>query len=196
MNDGCSTDRQIFKLTVVSLISILATANLSPDGSRPMAKQKSITCITGNAKMNSITPTLRHMRKKFFCNKARIFPRVVIYPTKEKIENQISSSCCSGTEYCYLHWNILTHRCSFRRMQCHRWDCSRLSYHSTENRIKKYWNTRRLWGTYPSIFKNMHSLMCVCVCLCATLSLSSFTCGSLLFAACEITCTLLFKFDS
>lgn len=49
-------------------------ANFKPVGSRPMAKQKRITCMTGNAKMNNITPTFRHIRKKFFCNKARIFP--------------------------------------------------------------------------------------------------------------------------
>lgn len=65
-------------LTIVSFISIFATANFKPVGSRPIAKQKRITCITGSAKMNNMTPTFLHMRKKFFCSKACIFPRVVI----------------------------------------------------------------------------------------------------------------------
>lgn len=55
-------------------ISLLTTAIFSPVGSLPMAKQNKITCITGSAKMNNITPTFLHIRKRFFCNKARILP--------------------------------------------------------------------------------------------------------------------------
>lgn len=58
-------------------ISLLTTANLSPVGSLPMAKQNKITCITGSAKMNSITPTFLHILKRFFCNNALILPREV-----------------------------------------------------------------------------------------------------------------------
>lgn len=69
-----SCSNNVGPLTIVSFISPFAMAILKPLGSRPMAKQKRITCMTGKAKMNSITPTFRHIRKKFFCNKARIFP--------------------------------------------------------------------------------------------------------------------------
>lgn len=68
----------------VPFISIFAIANFKPFGSRPIARQNKITCITGNAKMNNITPTLRHIRKKFFCSKARIFPLDVIWNARER----------------------------------------------------------------------------------------------------------------
>lgn len=66
-------------------------AIFNPVGSLPMAKQNRITCMTGSAKMNNMTPTFRHIRKKFFCNKARIFPREVIYGQQEKGKNRIIS---------------------------------------------------------------------------------------------------------
>lgn len=72
-------DKSIYVAHTVSFISKFAIANFKPVGSRPIAKQNRITCITGSAKMNSITPTLRHIRKKFFCSRARILPFVVIY---------------------------------------------------------------------------------------------------------------------
>lgn len=45
--------------------------------------------------MNNITPTLRHIRKKFFCNKARIFPFDVILKQSEK-SPQSSHSIAAG----------------------------------------------------------------------------------------------------
>lgn len=69
---------------------MLATANRRPVGSRPIAKQNRITCITGNAKMNNITPTFLHIRKKFFCNRARIFPLDVIWKNINKIVREIN----------------------------------------------------------------------------------------------------------
>lgn len=42
-----------------------------------MARQKRMTCMTGRAKMKSMTPTFRTIRKKFFWISALIFPLVV-----------------------------------------------------------------------------------------------------------------------
>uniref|UniRef100_A0A224Y589 Uncharacterized protein n=1 Tax=Panstrongylus lignarius TaxID=156445 RepID=A0A224Y589_9HEMI len=57
--------------------SSFTIAKCNPVGSRPMAKQNSITCITGNANINSITPTFLHILRKFFCRSAFVFPFVV-----------------------------------------------------------------------------------------------------------------------
>lgn len=58
-------------------VSIFTMASFRPVGSPPMARQNRITCITGRAKINSITPTFRHIRRKFFWRRALIFPVVV-----------------------------------------------------------------------------------------------------------------------
>lgn len=44
----------------VKFSSWLTTANRKPVGSRPIAKQNRITCITGRAKINSMTLQAKH----------------------------------------------------------------------------------------------------------------------------------------
>jgi len=48
---------------VSQFISLLTTAKCKPVGSLPMAKQNSMTCITGSANMNNITLRTRHRPK-------------------------------------------------------------------------------------------------------------------------------------
>jgi hypothetical protein len=101
--------------------SWLTMAMWSPMGSRPMARQNRITCITGSAKMNSITllqwyriivwvphswnmycinsvhvdrthPTFLHIRRKFFCRSARIFPLVVSWQKSPQSGSSIDDS--------------------------------------------------------------------------------------------------------
>lgn len=94
-------------------ISEFTIASLRSVGSRPMARQNRITCITGNAKINSITlknifllllllfiffgvntkinvtyPTFLHIRRKFFCSNALIFPLLVIFKTFDRLQSE------------------------------------------------------------------------------------------------------------
>lgn len=149
-----------WNLTIVSFISMLAIANRNPVGSRPMAKQNRITCMTGNAKMNSITPTFRHIRKKFFCNKARIFPLDVNYFKKTKKMTFHRLKSCTllvGSEnamWLLLHCNIqrdqllISHRIRF-----HHFDIQ-VVHHSAENDSVSKMRIVFIFLNYSVIFVN------------------------------------------
>lgn len=115
-----------WKVRFMYAFSWLTIASFSPLGSPPMAKQNKITCMTGRANMKSMTPTFLHIRRKFFCSSARIFPTDV---QSEQLEQSSQTS--------FMPWDegptLFIWKCKLRNQKV-RWEMNtkKWSFLSTE----------------------------------------------------------------